>query len=70
MSNEQDGEDSANTVPWFEHVETETWMAWLDGHKDDAVTFEVPVDGMADVAQLGADALGVDVSSLLNVCKA
>ena len=47
--------------------ERETWRAWLDGAKDSAVEFFVPRAGFADVAALGAQALGVDVSAALNV---
>jgi hypothetical protein len=49
--------------------EVETWIAWMDGHKDDAVEFDVPYESphQFDVAQAGADALGVDVCEELNV---
>lgn len=50
--------------------EMETWAAWLDG-SDEVVYFEVPADipGGFDVAQAGAEALGVDVCDALNVAK-
>jgi hypothetical protein len=50
-------------------MSTETWIAWIDGHKDEAVEFEVPFESpdSFDVAQAGADALGVDVCEELNV---
>jgi hypothetical protein len=51
-------------------IETETWIAWLDGKRDEAVTFEVPLGGTFDVAEAGAAALGVDVSENLNVQRA
>jgi hypothetical protein len=47
--------------------ETETWLAWIDGNKYDAVEFEAPVGGAFDVAEAGASALGVEVSEALNV---
>lgn len=45
----------------------EMWEAWEDGKRDEAEWFMVPVGGTADVAKLGASALGVDVSESLNV---
>lgn len=48
---------------------SEVWQAWLDGQKDDAERFFVPLGGTADVAELGANALGVDVSEALNVAR-
>jgi len=50
--------------------QTETWEAWLDGKRDEAVTFEVPMDGAFDVAYAGALALGVEVCEELNVRRA
>lgn len=48
----------------------EVWYAWEDGD-DEKVEFLVPLDGAAhDVAELGASALGVDVSEALNVERA
>jgi hypothetical protein len=46
----------------------EVWLAWLDGKKDEAVEFVVPLIG-CDVAQAGADALGIDVCEQLNVAR-
>ena len=43
------------------------WEAWLDGQRDNAVTFTVSTGGSVDVAEAGAEALGVDVCSELNV---
>ena len=51
-------------------IKTETWIAWLDGRRDEAVTFEVQLAGAFDVAEAGATALGVDVSENLNVQRA
>ncbi len=51
-------------------VETETWVAWLDGKKDEAVEFEAPVGGTYDIAEAGAKALGIDVCEELNVQRA
>ena len=51
-------------------AETETWETWLDGHRDDAVRFEVPLEGLFDVAEAGASALGIDVCEELNVARA
>lgn len=48
---------------------TETWIAWVDGSKNEAVEFQVPIGGTFDVAQAGADALGIDVCESLNVAK-
>ena len=48
----------------------EVWEAWLDGQRDDAVEFLVPMEGTADVAEMGASALGVGVSEALNVSRA
>ena len=48
-------------------IETETWEAWLDGKRGDAVQFEVPLAGTFDVAEAGARALGIDVCEELNV---
>lgn len=47
----------------------EVWQAWEDGHKDDAVRFLVPQSGTHDVAEAGANALGVEVSESLNVAR-
>jgi hypothetical protein len=49
-------------------METEVWLAWIDGKKDEAVEFVVPLIG-CDVAQAGADALGIDVCEELNVAR-
>ena len=52
----------------IESADYEVWRAWEDGEKDGAVEFLVPLDGKAhDVADIGASALGVDVSERLNV---
>jgi hypothetical protein len=49
---------------------TETWIAWIDGQRDEAVEFEVSLDGQPfDVAQAGADALNIDVCEALNVAR-
>lgn len=50
-------------------VETETWIAWIDGDKENAVEFEVPLGDTYDVASAGADALGVELSEELNVAR-
>jgi hypothetical protein len=50
-------------------TETETWEAWLDGDRDEAVQFEVPLTGWYDVAEAGASALGIDVCEKLNVAR-
>ena len=49
---------------------TETWIAWLDGKRDEAVEFQAPIAGTYDVASAGAAALGIDVSESLNVERA
>ncbi len=52
----------------IESADYEVWRAWEDGEKGDAVEFLVPLDGNPhDVADIGARALGVDVSERLNV---
>ncbi|MDZ4253223.1 MAG: hypothetical protein U1A72_11715 [Sulfuritalea sp.] len=52
-------------------MQTETWRAWLDGKRDEAVTFEVPIAVTTyDVADAGARALGIDVCEELNVERA
>lgn len=49
---------------------TETWLAWIDGQKDEAVEFTVPLNGRTfDVAEAGAKALGIDVCEELNVAR-
>lgn len=50
-------------------AQTETWIAWLDGKKGEAVEFEVPLGGTFDVADAGATALGIDVCEELNVAR-
>ena len=46
----------------------EVWKAWEDEDgESEAVEFLVPVGKMVDVAELGADALGVDLSPSINV---
>lgn len=47
----------------------EVWEAWEDGKRDEAERFLVPLGGTFDVAQAGADALGVEVSEALNVAR-
>ena len=48
----------------------EVWEAWEDGARDDAARFLVPVQpATVDVAELGASALGVEVSERLNVAR-
>lgn len=51
-------------------ADTETWVAWLDGKREEAVEFQVPVAGTFDVAFAGATALGIDVCEELNVSRA
>jgi hypothetical protein len=50
-------------------TQMDTWVAWLAGNKDGAVAFYVPAQSpeQFNVAQAGADALGVEVSEELNV---
>lgn len=48
---------------------TETWIAWIDGQREEAVEFEVPIKGLFDVAEAGAKALGIDVCDALNVAR-
>ena len=48
---------------------TEMWEAWIDGDREGAVRFDVPVGGTCDIADAGAAALGVDVSEALNVAR-
>ena len=49
--------------------DVEAWEAWEDGARDDAVRFIVPAGGVVDIAEVGAAALGVDVSERLNVAR-
>jgi hypothetical protein len=53
----------------IESAEFEVWEAWINGHRDEAERFLVPLTGTADVAEMGAAALGVDVSEELNVAR-
>lgn len=53
----------------IEAEEFEVWEAWEDGKRDEAERFLVPVGGTFDVAEAGAQALGVDVSDILNVAR-
>lgn len=47
---------------------TETWRAWIDGNEAEALEFTIPADAITcDVAQAGADALGIDICEALNV---
>ena len=47
---------------------TETWLAWIDGNEAEAIEFTIPADAITfDVAQAGADALGIDICEALNV---
>lgn len=48
----------------------ERWFAWLDGRVHAHVSFYVPVGSTVDIAQAGADALGVDLSESVNVERA
>ncbi len=50
-------------------AETETWEAWIDGKRDEAVQFEAPVGGTFDIAEAAAAALGIDVCEELNVAR-
>ena len=54
--------NAANTIQ-----ATETWEAWVDGKRDEAIRFEAPVGGTCDIAEAGAAALGIDVCEELNV---
>jgi predicted component of type VI protein secretion system len=47
---------------------TETYEAWIDGAREDAVRFEVSPG--EDVVAAGASALDVEVSESLNVARA
>ncbi len=51
-------------------MDTEVWLAWLDGKKDEAVEFAVPLIG-CDVAEAAIAALGVDYDDFakVNLCK-
>lgn len=53
----------------IEAEEFEVWEAWKDEKRDDAERFLVPVGGTFDVAEAGAQALGVEVSEILNVAR-
>ena len=65
-----DGEMSELIRNVTNNTVTETWIAWVDGSKNEAVEFQVPTDWqLFDVAQAGADALGIDVCESLNVAK-
>lgn len=48
----------------------EVWLAWLDGKKDEAVEFVVPLIG-CDVVEEAMFALGLDYDQLgeIRVCK-
>lgn len=58
-----------NATTTTQAAETETWEAWLDGKRDEAVQFEVPLTGTYDVAEAGASALCIDVCEELNVAR-
>jgi len=46
----------------------ETWLAWVDGNEAETIEFTIPADAITfDVAQAGADALGIDICEALNV---
>ena len=48
--------------------QNETWLAWVDGNEAEALEFTAPADAITfDVAQAGADALGIDICETLNV---
>ena len=51
-------------------VEVEEWIAWVDENREEVASFHAPVGGTCDIASMGADALGVDVSETLNVTRA
>lgn len=53
----------------FTAVEGEAWEAWEDGKRGEAADFFVPFGRSFDVAEAGANALGVEVSESLNVRK-
>ena len=57
---------AANTT---QAAATETWEAWVDGKRDEAVQFEAPVGGACDIAEAGAAALGIEVCEELNVAR-
>lgn len=63
-SNRRDTMNATNAA-----AETETWEAWIDGKRDEAVQFEAPVGGTFDIAAAGAAALGIDVCEELNVAR-
>lgn len=49
-------------------MEKEVWIAWRDGCCEEAVEFEVPLNGKPfDIAEAGAKALKIDVCPELNV---
>lgn len=66
-SNRRATVNATNTHPSAD--ETETWEAWLDGKRDEAMHFEAPAFGTFDIADAGAAALGVDVCDELNVAR-
>ena len=59
---------NATTIQAAE-TETETWEAWLNGKRDEAVQFEAPIGGTFDIAEAGAAALGIEVCEELNVAR-
>ena len=75
--NVQDGQDrdviaAVGAMPRagvFGWVETESWEAWLDGKREDAAAFTLPVGGVHNVVEAGAAALGVEVTEALNVAR-
>ncbi len=60
---------SALRLQGFTAVEGEAWEAWEDGKRVEAADFFVPFGRSFDVAEAGANALGVEVSESLNVKK-
>lgn len=67
-SNRRDKMNATNNTS-LSAAKTETWEAWLDGKRDEAVQFEAPVGGTFDIAEAGAAALGIAVCEELNVAR-
>jgi hypothetical protein len=67
METEMDDEMENNEM---DKAETEVWLAWIDGKKDEAVEFVVPLIG-CDVAEAAMAELGVDYDDFgkVNLCR-
>lgn len=62
-----DGDSTAGDFSRWNFLEVDEWWAWIEGDRDSAVPFWLPIGETAGAEQAGAEALGADVGDPVRV---